>query len=170
MGHFKKNNNMGIFDKISNANPLFREFAKKLVSEIEREFNTRVFDYGILVKGEPDFDPLIPFMVSPPPNTKYIFYFLIPIDDADNIITNDYYEKSQKANEGGFLGFGGYEFSSILRSDWDLTNFLQSKVQSTVYDFGSYKVDEYKGSENTVSNVENIEDLRYRFFRFFAGD
>ena len=104
----------------------------------------------------------------------YIFYFLVPIDDADNVITNDYYEKSQKLNSermNSIIGmFAGREFQSILRQDWDVSNFLQNKIKSTVYDTGSLKVEKYEGKENVVPNVEKIEYLRYRFFRFLSAE
>ncbi len=160
---------MGLFDKISEDDvtiPL-KFFAIQTAFEIEQEFNTKVFDYGIVMNGKSDFTPLIPPMITLPPNANYLLYFLVPIDATDNIITNDYYEKS---NESNVLGFGAHRFSSALRSDWDLTNFLENKVNTTVYDIGAYRVKEYKGDENTVSNVENIDDLRYRFFRVFASD
>jgi hypothetical protein len=165
---------MGLYDKNSNVNPLYKQAARKLVTEIEREFNTKVFDFGIAEKGTPDFEALTPFMTVPPSSAKYIFYFLIPIDDADNVITNNYFEKSQKLNENSFFSplsmFGASDFQSILRQDWDVSDFLQNKIQSTVYDIGSLKVDKYNGGENIVPNADKIDDLRYRFFRFFSTD
>lgn len=161
---------MGIFDKTSNVQSIYKEIARKLALTLEAKFNTKVYDYGVAAKGSPDFEALTPFAIVPPNNAKYIFYFLIPIDDADNIITNDYYEKAEKANSGGMFGFGGHEFSSILRSDWDLSNFLQSQIHSTVYDTGSLKVEKYSGGENIVPNADKIDDLRYRFFRFFSSE
>lgn len=161
---------MGLFDKHSIVSDSLRHAASKTAAMIENAFNTKVYDYGIARRGTPDFEYLL-LNTQPFADTKYIWYFLVPVDDADNIITNDYYEKTKKLDTATFNTFDSFiyarEFQNILKKDWDLSNYIQTLWKAYVYDYGSLKVSKYSGKENIVPNAEQIDDLRYRFFRFF---
>jgi len=86
---------MGIFDsflrkKVLNIETILNTNVKKLADRIGHEFNTKVLECGIAKKGDEKFKTLLPFGFTPPSRTAYMGYLFIPIDDADNIITQDY--------------------------------------------------------------------------------
>ncbi len=145
--------------------------AEAIAGKIEKAFNTKVYKYGVANKSQDDFEKF-GFNLFPPAGTELLFWFLVPIDDADNVITNDYFEKSQMLNKafpGSMQGrYAASEFQSILRQDWDLSNFLQQQVGTQVYDTGALRVQKYNSGDNIVPHAAAIDDLRYRFFRFFS--
>lgn len=150
-------------------------FLKLIVSDVEKEFNTKIYDYGVANKNGKDFESLIPFGFDAPRNAKYILYFMVPVDDADNIITNDYYEKMKNISDmpkDSIFSIEGWvvsrKFATILRSDVDLSNYLKRKLRTEVYSVGSLRVKDYNVNDNLVRNARDIEDLRYRFVSFFA--
>jgi hypothetical protein len=149
--------------------------AQNIAKKIEQQFNTKVFKFGVAKKGTSEFDSMTPFGTIASEETDLLFWFLIPIGDADNVITNNYYEKAQIFNDQNtnysyspLLDFGQSEFQSILIQDWDVSNYLQELVDTQVYDTGSMKVNSYNAGDNIVSNAAKIEDLRYRFFKFYT--
>lgn len=150
----------------------FSEAIDSLALRIEDKFNTRVYKHGIAKKGTDLFKSLTPFGVMPPQECTYLIFFLVPIDTQDFIITNDYYEKSNKlvGLHPAFPSTGSliHEFNSILKSDWDLGKYLKDLFGNNIYTIGSMKVSEYNKTDNLVDNIEKIEDIRYRFIRFFS--
>lgn len=151
-------------------------FLKSAIADVENKFNTKIYDYGVANKDGSDYEELIPFGFDAPLDANYILYLLVPIDDADNIITNDYYEKLKKVSEipkEKVYSLDGWavssEFTSILKSDWDLSDYLKRKLQTEVYSVGALRVKEYKPNDRIVNHAKDIEDLRYRFIRFFSA-
>jgi hypothetical protein len=79
-----------------------------LANKIEHEFDTKVLKHGIIEKSESIFKDLIPWGLNTE-NVLYMVFFYVPTDEEDNIITNDYYEKSEAASDVNMcLPTGGY--------------------------------------------------------------
>jgi hypothetical protein len=157
---------------VASADSIEHKVAQNISAKVEQQFNTKVFQFGVARKGTKEFEELAPFMTVAPEEAELLFWFLIPIDDADNVITNNYYEKAQKLNNQNMFSplgaYAQYEFQSILRQDWDVSNYLQQTVGCRVYDTGSMTIEKYNASDNIVPHADKIEDLRYRFFKFYT--
>ena len=164
---------MGLFKEKSYVDPRYHNFTKDVAKTIETLFNTRVYDFGVAEVGSHEFNFLTTkFNTNPLQGSKYIVYFLVPIDDCDNIITNDYYEKCEQINGGvnnsPLSIFTSISFTSTLKRDIEISNYLERRMQTTVYSTGSLKVSNYEPNDNIVKNATEIDDLRYRIFRYFA--
>jgi hypothetical protein len=147
------------------------KIAENLKMQIENEFDTKVFECGSYSKNSSEFTELQPMGAIPPENAEHIFYFLIPLDDADNIIFNNYHQLYQ-ATQGGLMFSPSSrravdEFQRNLREDIELVNFISKAIDNRVYPIGSRRVSNYKPTDNIVENAEKIDDLRYRYFRFY---
>lgn len=140
--------------------------AKNIVAKIESKFNTKVLRFGIEEKGTKDYQAHIPFYVSPPHDTELIFWFLIPLDEDDFIIKNDYYKYVEYIKNGNRYSAQYYE--ETLKNDWELTNYLEELLDCQIYDTGGIKIKTYLPTDNSVSNVAVIENITYRYFRFFS--
>lgn len=164
-------NNKVFNRKDMNENELCDKIAQTLKNQIENEFDTKVFEFGFYSKNSTEFRELQPMGAIPPDNAEHIFYFLVPLDDADNIIFNNYYELFQATQSGLMFSPSSrratYEFQENLREDIELVNFISRAIENHVYPIGSKRVTNYKPTDNIVKNAEKIEDLRYRFFRFY---
>lgn len=144
-----------------------------IAQSVEQEFNTKIFKFGIAYKGTNEFKSLAPAMVIAPDDAEYLFWFLIPIDGSDNVITNDYYEKEQRLHGhnmfSSFADSAQHEFQSILVLDWVVSKYIQEELMGCkVYDTGSVKVGTYGVGDNIVANADKIDDLRYRYFRLYS--
>ncbi len=129
---------MGLFKEKSFVDTRYQNFIKEVASNIETLFNTKVYDFGVAEIGSPEFEYLTDkFNTVPLPGSRYIVYFLVPIDDSDNIITNDYYEKQSQINNkvsGSPLSiFSSIPFVSILKQDIEISNYLENRMQTTVF-------------------------------------
>lgn len=156
---------------MASADSIEHKVAQIISAKVEQQFNTKVFQFGVARKGTKEFETLAPFMTVAPEGAELLYWFLIPIDDGDNVITTNYYEKAQKLNNqipfSPLAPFAQHEFQSILRQDWDVSNYLQQLVGCQVYDTESTTVKEYSAGDNIVPHADKIEDLRYRFFKFY---
>lgn len=154
-----------------NENELCDKIAQTLKFQIENEFDTKVFDCGFYSKNSTKFKELQPMGAVPPENAEHIFYFLVPLDDADNIIFNNYHQLYQ-ATQGELFGSPSdrrarQNFQENLREDIELVNFISNAIDNRVYPIGSIRVSNYNSTDNIVNNAEKIDDLRYRYFRFY---
>jgi len=158
-----------MFDKNSNVPYDLKKYSDHLTFQIEQKFNTTIYDYGVTSKGSKDFIFMTPFGITPPNEAYYIFYFLIPVDKNDYIISNDYYDKIPKSK--GYIPIHGFRnvtfYQSLIDSD-ELVNFIQSKVHSIVYDFGSYTDIDLNNKNALVPNASKIKSIQYKFYRFFG--
>ncbi len=147
-----------------------RYVKKSVVEQVENKFNTKVLRFGIETKGTNEYDNLSQnqsvlgaqrLYPSIPLNAMYLVWLLIPIDDSDNIITNDYYEKveSQKQTDIDFC----------FRTDWNVTEFLHKILGCQIWDTGNKRFSEYQPSDKLVTDFEKIDGARYRYFRFFMS-
>ncbi|WP_395092880.1 hypothetical protein ACF3NR_02290 [Vaginella massiliensis] len=164
-------NNKILNKKNMKENELCNKIVQTLKIQIENEFDTKVFECGFYSKSDSNFKQLQPMGAIPPDNAEHIFYFLVPIDDADNIIFNNYYELFQATQSGLMFTPSNrravHEFQANLREDIELVNFISNAIENYVYPIGAKKVLSYKPTDNIVKNAEKIEDLKYRFFRFY---
>ena len=148
------------------------EFAEMTAAKIEKIFNTKVYAYGCANKREKEFQELTPLGVNSPDGAGRIFWFLIPIDDEDNVVTNDYYEKLQNTQGANDLSIFGSlsidDFQSILREDSEISNYLSSLMNCQIFSIGAVRVSEYSATDNVVANIKEIEDVRYRYFKFYT--
>lgn len=147
------------------------EFVKLFKMELEEKFNTKIYDCGFYSKYSDDFKKFQPLGAIPPENAEYLFYFLVPIDDEDNIVTNNYYELYNKTKNGIMFSSSNrqsvFEFQQNLKEDSQVLNYIAKQMETDVYPIGALRVNQYFEYDNIVQNAEKIDDLRYRFFRFY---
>jgi hypothetical protein len=148
---------------------------KKLVKRIEINFNTKVIDFGISKYNEQKFKELLPLGFLPPKGAIFMAYLYIPIDEEDNIITLDYFEKYQNiegVNLNDILGLMKAEsFSSNLRHDTEVCKFIRMEFRAgNIYNIGTIRIDTSFKTENMIKNIDKIEDVRYRLFFYFIDE
>lgn len=164
---------MGIFG--FNTKKVIQINLDHIVQLIESKFNTKVLDYGIAERGDGKYERLMPIGFPPSHSGRYMCFIFIPVDDEDNVITNDYHEKKSKlegidisdANDQYLM----YRFTSILFKDTEICDFIRSEFKGGhIQNIGALKLDTTKGYKNLVKDIDKIEDVRYRNIFYFVDD
>lgn len=144
----------------------------KISQRIEKKFNTKVLDYGVIENNNSSIQKQqIPFELFDS-NIKHICYLIIVVDDYDNIITYDYYEKSSKVqNQNSLLGsFAAYEFQSILNKDTDVCNFISESFHGRVYtkNIHGTHLGQFEHI-NCINDISKIEIVQLRVLYYLAS-
>lgn len=171
---------MGILEilKEKGINPetILNDNIKTLVKKIEMEFNTKVFDFGILIKNrDKKFQELLPLGFPISFKAFYMGYILVPIDDADNIITKDYYVKYKEVEDvdihDSWNQFKMQEFANTLREDTEICDYIVNEFKGgNAYNIGATRVNNIKEFSTFIENIEKIEDVRFRHIFYFVDE
>ncbi|MBC3540697.1 hypothetical protein ACFSC6_12475 [Rufibacter sediminis] len=164
----------------NNSEMGFKDFFKKksiqdrandIALQIEKKFNTKVIKCGAFDNTKEQFNSLAFNMVKPS-NAENLFFFLLPVDDEKNLITKNYIENYRQLNDSSLFSLNGklaaFEFQKNLIKSTQVKAFLQAETGKTVYDSGSMDISAYKGNENELVGIHDIEDAKYLFFRFYS--
>jgi len=160
-----ENNSSDNTAKLVQEQTIEYKLAKSVAVEIETKFKTKVLRYGVESRGTKEFESLKPFFAVVPQNAEYLFWLLVPIDESDYIVKTDYFKYEEWKRQGSRQTAQYYE--ETLKQDWDLTNYLTKFLNCQIYDNGGMKIESYKDSDNTIPDIEKIEDIKYRLFRFY---
>lgn len=175
----EEKNRKGYFDKGTTADKTRIRYAGNIARQIEKEFNTKVFDYGVATSNCQYFDFLTNISIGFLAKMKiqevsYAYYFLIPIDSMDFVVSNDYADYLQEMSQfnqftimSAITAHQFYVEEKNNRTDSDVCCFVGSLVKKEVYQMGSYRPKNYQSEDNLVKGAQDIADLRYRFIKFF---
>ena len=175
----EEKNRKGYFDKGTTADKTRIRYAGNIARQIEKEFNTKVFDYGVATSNCQYFDFLTNISIGFLAKMKiqevsYAYYFLIPIDSMGFVVSNDYADYKQEMSQFNqftiMAAMSAQQFYGDKkngRTDSDVCNFVGSLVKTRVYQGGAYRPKSYQRDENLVVGALHIEGLTYRFIKFF---
>lgn len=137
---------------------------------IEGEFNTTIKSSGFISKESSFFNDAV-LRTSTRYNADFAFYFVIPIDEERNIVTNDYYsvvEVFRRAAPNNplydryYMKFENYQFRRLD----ELIRNLSNKIQTNVYTIEELKI---SNNEKLVPNSKDILSLEYKTILFYIN-
>lgn len=172
---------MGKFDEFLRSNGLTVEDVLKdnlirIAARVEVVFNTKILEYKLFNTSEQSCREILPDYFFPPNRSKYLCSLIIPFDDANNVITLDYYEKWKAVKEIKDLNniaeqYKAYVFQSLLRTNEDVCEFIFNEFgDGTIFNIRAIGYEENIGSLNAVNNIDKIENTHYRRIFYFSND